>query len=137
MSSSKRATLRWTGQGDVFVGQSGQAPEVTLDSDGGAGPSPMDAVLLGVMTCMSIDVRMILEKGRVPLESLDLDVVADRAENVPRYFTRMLMEFRLAGPGEENREKVQRAIDLSRDKYCSALHSLRSDLDLEITLAAV
>lgn len=137
MTSSKQAVLRWTGKGGVFLGQSDSAPEITLDSDGAEGPSPMDAVLLGVMACMAIDVRMILEKGRVPLESLEVATSADRAEEPPRYFTRMLMTFRLSGPGEENRDKVQRAIDLSRDKYCSALHSLRPDLDLEIRIGTL
>lgn len=97
----------------------------------------MDAVLLGVMACMASDVRMILEKGRVPLTSLEIDAVADRAEDPPRYFTRILMTFALSGPGEENRKKVERALDLSRDKYCSVLHSLRPDLDVEIRIESL
>jgi putative redox protein len=107
---------------------------MTLDSAAGVGPSPMDALLLGVMTCMAIDIRMILEKGRVPLQSLEMDTEADRAEDPPRYFTSLRMVFRLTGPGEENRGKVQRAVELSRDKYCSALNSLRPDLDLELRI---
>jgi len=137
MISSKRATLRWTGEGDVFLGQSGSSPEITLDGTDVLGPSPMDAVLLGVMTCMGVDIRMILEKGRVPFESLEMDAEAHRAETPPKYFTRLLLSLRLIGPGEENRDKVQRAIELSRDKYCSALNSLRPDLDLEIRIEAL
>jgi len=95
----------------------------------------MDAVLLGVMACMGIDVLMILEKGRVPLDSLEVEAVADRMEEPPRYFRRIELIYRLEGPGEENRAKVERAIELSREKYCSVLHSLRTDLDLEIRIA--
>jgi putative redox protein len=137
MSSSKKATLRWTGDGDVFVGQSGSGPEMTLDGGSTVGLTPMDTVLLAVMTCMAIDIRMILEKGRVPIQSLELTAEADRAESAPRFYTRLLMGVRLAGPGEENRDKVQRSLDLSRDKYCSVLHSLRSDLEVEIRIDAL
>jgi putative redox protein len=137
MNSSKQATLRWTGEGDVFVGRSGSGPELNLDGGAVAGPSPMDALLLGVMACMAIDVRMILEKGRVPFDSLELLAEADRAESPPRYFTRLLLDFRLSGVGEGNREKVQRAADLSRDNYCSALNSLRPDLDIEIRIGSL
>jgi len=137
MSSSKRARLLWSGAGDAFEGSVGSGPEVVLDGDGEAGPSPMDAVLLGVMACMGIDVRMILEKGHVPLDSLQLEAEAERAEEAPRYYRRIELVYRLKGPGEENRARVERAVELSRDRYCSALHSLRSDLDLEIRIEAL
>ena len=137
MSSSKRARLRWSGSGDVFEGSVGDGPSVVLDGSATEGASPMDAVLLGVMACMGIDVLMILEKGRVPLDSLQVEAEGERMDDPPRYFRRMELVYRLEGPGEENRSKVERAIDLSRDKYCSVLHSLRSDLELEIRIESL
>ena len=86
---------------------------------------------------MAIDVQMILEKGRVPLESLELTVEGQRREEPPRYFEDARMVFRLRGPATGDAAKVQRAIDLSRDKYCSVLHTLRPDLSLGIELEYV
>jgi putative redox protein len=137
MTSSKRAVLRWTGEGDVFSGRSGDGPEMTLDSDAVAGPSPTEALVLALMACMGIDIRMILEKSRVPLEALEVRAETVRAPDPPRRFVRIDMVFRLEGPGADDSPKVQRALDLSKDKYCSVLHTLRSDLDLSFSVEGV
>lgn len=130
--SIKHVRLDWSGQGLTFRGSAKGGPEVVIDSDGQAGPSPMDALLLGVAGCMGVDVVMILEKGRVPLESLSVEVEGDRAEEPPKRYTAIRMTYRMAGPGPEHRAKVDRAVELSRDRYCSVLHSLRTDLDVDI-----
>lgn len=137
MSSSKEAILRWTGQGDAFVGSAGSGPEVTIDGSATAGTSPMDSVLLGLMACMAIDVLMILEKGRVPVDSMVIRAEADRAPEPPRYYTRIRLTYVLDGPSADQRTKIDRAIRLSREKYCSVLHSLRQDLELEILVEGV
>lgn len=86
---------------------------------------------------MAIDVKTILDKGRVPLTGLDVRVEAERAEDPPRRFTAARLVFRLEGPTKAHSAKIRRAVDLSRDKYCSVLHTLRPDLhlafDTEIT----
>lgn len=130
--SSKTVTLDWTGEGLVFRGAADRGSELVVDSAGRAGPSPMDALLFGVAGCMGIDVVMILEKGRVPLESLSVEVEGDRAEDPPKRYTAIRMTYRIAGPGPEQHGKVHRAVELSRERYCSVLHSLRTDLDLDI-----
>jgi len=137
MTSSKQATLRWTGQGDVFTGRSGSGPEVTIDGDSKAGPSSTESLLMGLMGCMAIDVLLILQKGRVDVGSLE--VLADSARNPepPRYFTRIRLTFVLEGVPAEARPKVDRAIELSSDKYCSVLHSLRQDLVFETVVEGV
>lgn len=132
--ATKSVTLEWEGQGLSFRGGTPQGPAVIVDSDGVRGPSPMDAVLLGVAGCMAVDVVMILEKGRVPLTSLSIEVEGDRAEEPPRRYTAIRMTYHIAGPEPEQHGKVQRAVDLSRDRYCSVLHSLRQDLDLDIRI---
>jgi len=124
--------LDWTGEGLRFAGGTPAGPQLVIDSDGKAGPSPTDALLMGVAGCMGVDVVMILEKGRVPLTSLSVEVEGDRAEDPPRRFTAIRMTYRIAGPKEEHRRKVERAVELSRDRYCSVLHSLRTDLDVDI-----
>lgn len=134
MSSRRGVTLRWSGQGDLFHGLGAADLEIPLDGDSERGPSPTEALLMSLAACMGVDVRMILEKSRVPLETLEVEVEGERAPEPPRRFTRILLIYRLRGPSEEDEPKLQRAIDLSRDKYCSVLHTLREDLELEIVV---
>ena len=137
MNSSREGILRWTGEGLAFTGRVGSGPTVTVDGDGKAGPSSMDSLLLGLMGCMSIDVLTILQKGRVEVTSLETRVEAERAPEPPKYFTRVRLTFSLEGPSPEERGKVDRAIELSREKYCSVFHSLRPDLEFETVVEGV
>jgi putative redox protein len=86
---------------------------------------------------MGVDVRTILEKSRVPLESLEVEVEGDRAESAPRKFEAIRLTYRLRGPAEEDRPKVERAVRLSREKYCSVLHSLRPDIDVDVRVERI
>lgn len=137
MSTPKEGVLRWTGEGLVFSGQVGSGPTVTIDGDAKAGPSSTDSLLLGLMGCMSIDVLTILQKGRVTVNALETRVEAERAPDPPKYFTRVRLTFVLEGPSPEERPKVDRAIELSREKYCSVFHSLRPDLEFETSVEGV
>lgn len=131
---SKRIVLRWTGQGDAFVGGVQGGVEVPIDGDGQTGPSPMDALLLSLAGCMGADVLMILRKGRVPVTTLEVDVEGDRRDEPPRRYTALRLVYRISGPGAEHEAKLERAVALSRDRYCSVMHSLRPDLDVEIDI---
>ncbi|MCH7856441.1 MAG: OsmC family protein [Gemmatimonadetes bacterium] len=137
MSPPKEGVLRWTGEGLAFSGQIGSGPTVTIDGDSKAGPSSTDSLLLGLMGCMSIDVLLVLQKGRVTVNSLETRVEAERAPEPPKYFTRVRLTFVLDGPSPQERSKVDRAIELSREKYCSVLHSLRPDLEFETVVEGV
>ncbi len=130
--ADKHVVLRWSGEGDLFEGGAPGGPTIRLDGGSAAGPSPMDGLLLSLAACMGIDIRMILDKGRVPIEALDILVEGDRADEAPRRFTRVALMVRLRGPAEEHEGKILRAIELSREKYCSVFHTLRPDLDVEI-----
>ncbi|MEJ2538719.1 MAG: OsmC family protein [Gemmatimonadota bacterium] len=132
--SDKSVSLRWTGEGLRFVGGAAGGPEIQLDSAGAEGPSPMDALLLSVAGCMAIDVVMILQKGRVPLTSMEIEVEGDRAQEPPRRFTAVRIVYRIGGLRKEHHARAQRAVELSRDRYCSVLHTLRSDVDLDIRI---
>ena len=130
--ATRSVELHWTGAGLHFRGGGEGGPEIDLDSDGEAGPSPTQALLLSLGACMGIDVVMILEKGRVPLESLAMSLEGDRAEDPPRRYTAIRLVYRLTGPQPEHAQKVDRAVRLSRDKYCSVYHTLRPDIEWEI-----
>lgn len=129
----RTASLRWTGEGLAFEGTSGTAgPDriVAIDGDGGTGPAPMELLLLSLGGCMAIDVRVILERSRVALTSLELEVEGDRRPVEPKAYQSIRMHFRLEGPAENDRAKVERAIRLSEEKYCSVHHTLRPDLEI-------
>ncbi len=137
MSSSSEVLLKWSGEGLVFHGGVEGGPQISLDSASREGPSPMQLLLLSVAGCMGIDIRMILEKSRVPLESLELRVEGDRAPSDPRKFEAIRLSFMLAGPGEEHQGKIDRAVQLSKDKYCSVLHSLHPAITLDFRVHRV
>lgn len=105
--------------------------EIIFDSDSQAGPSPPQAVAMALAGCMAIDVADIVLKGRHPLKGLDARIVGERAPDPPRRFTRFTLHFEVTGNVPAH--AIERAIQLSRDKYCSVWHSLRQDLALETT----
>ncbi len=130
---AKRVRLDYTGRDLVFEGQwSDTGQRLVIDSGSKAGPSPMDALLLSLAACMAIDVRMILEKSRVPLSSLTVYADGRRRTSDPRRFVEIGLWYVMDGPQPDDAKKVQRAIDLSREKYCSVLHSLDPDIALAI-----
>ena len=114
----------------VFAGSSGEA-RMTLDSAGVAGPSPMQALAFGFAACMSMDVVYILRKGRHDLRGLRADLRGERASSEPRRFTAFTLNFTVNG--DIPNDAVERAIGLSRDKYCSVWHSLRQDIPLTVS----
>src|SRR5262249_50256119 len=111
----------------VFAGKSGEA-RMTLDSASGAGPSPMQALAFALTACMAMDVVHILKKGRHDLRGVRADLVGNRAETEPRRFTQI--ELRFTVTGSVPADQVERAIQLSKDRYCSVWHSLREDIRL-------
>lgn len=118
----------------VFTGTSGSTM-MTLDSASAAGPSPMQALGFALAGCMAMDVVHVLTKGRHDLKGLKVGLIGERAEQEPRRFLRVALHFTLAG--NVPHAPVQRAIDLSRDKYCSVWHSLRLDIELNVTFEVV
>ena len=112
----------------VFAGQSGEASMV-LDSAGVAGPSPVQALAFALAGCMGMDVVYILQKGRHELRGLKVSLVAERAPGDPHRVTSVKADF--AVTGAVPKDQVQRAIDLSHEKYCSVWHSMRQDIPFE------
>ena len=108
----------------VFAGQSGAASMV-LDSAGEAGPSPVQALAFALAACMGMDVVHILKKGRYDLHGLRVALTGERAPDDPHRFTSVTLDFAVTGPVPK--DQIQRAIDLSHEKYCSVWHSMRQD----------
>jgi putative redox protein len=118
-----KARIKWV-EDRTFVGESGSGHKVVLGTAHGPegrtpGPSPMEMVLIGTGGCSAYDVVHILEKGREAVEDCVVELDADRAEKEPKVFTRIHMHFIVKGRGLAP-AKVQRAIELSIEKYCSA-----------------
>lgn len=134
MKADKEVRLSWTGSGLVFDGGPVGGPQLVVDGDSATGPSPMDLVLVGVAACMAIDVKVILEKGRVPFDALDVTARGERRDRPPRHYGALQLVFEVKGVPPGSRTKVARAIELSREKYCSVLFSLRRDLELETVI---
>ncbi len=124
-----RAELVWE-HDLVFSGNSGDVA-LTVDSTSTEGPSPMQALAFGLLGCMAMDVLHVIQKGRFPLRGLRADFLGERAPEEPRRFTTITLHFSVTG--EVPDEKVERAIALSREKYCSVWHSMRQDIDLKTT----
>lgn len=118
-----KARIKWIEE-RTFVGESGSGHKLVLGTASGPegrtpGPSPMELMLIGAGGCSAYDVVHILEKGREAIEDCTLELDAERAEEDPRVFTRIHMHFVVKGRGLSEK-KVERAIALSLEKYCSA-----------------
>ena len=111
----------------IFEGHSGEAT-ITLDSSGKAGPSPVQALALALAGCMGMDVVHILTKGRHVLRGLKVAMTAERAQDNPHRITAVAVEFTVTG--SVPKDQIQRAIDLSHEKYCSVWHSMRQDIPI-------
>lgn len=107
---------------------------VLIDGDGQAGITPVETLAVSLAGCMGSDVVDILGKMRVDLEALTVRVEGDRRPEPPRRYTAMRLVFGVTGVPESDADKLQRAVDLSRDRYCSVLHTLSPDLDVVIRI---
>jgi putative redox protein len=104
---------------------------LTIDSAGLAGPSPMQALAIALAGCMEMDLIHILQKGRHDLRGLRAQLIGHRAPEDPRRFTEVALHFTVTGSVPP--PAVQRAIDLSREKYCSVWSSMRQDIRFDVT----
>ena len=124
-------------EGMTFVAESGSGHAVVFDASpdvGGRdlGPRPMELVLMGAGGCSAIDVVHILRKSRQPVTGCTVDLEADRAPDDPKVFTRIHLHYVVTGKGL-NPAQVERAVKLSKEKYCSA--SIMLAKTAEITTA--
>ena len=123
------ADLTWIG--DLKFAGVSAATSLTLDGDSVAGPSPVQALAFALASCMATDVVFILTKGRHPLSAMRARLTAQRAQQDPHRFVKVDLRFDIEGAVPP--EAVERAVSLSREKYCSVWHSLNHDIDFQVT----
>lgn len=117
----KTGTLTWI-EGMQFVGRVNSGHGIVIDTAGGAGPSPMELLLMGVMGCTGMDVLSILKKKRQNVTGLKIAANGQQAETPPNYYTEIELEY--VAYGDIDEEALRRAIELSETKYCSAMANL-------------
>jgi putative redox protein len=127
------ATVRWTRQMQ-FTGTGADGATITMDArpehgGQGAGPSPMEAVLLALGGCTGMDVISVLNKMRAGLDGLEIRITAERAEEHPKVFTRIGLEYVFTGAALRP-DQVTRAVELSQTRYCSVSAMLRWGAEL-------
>jgi putative redox protein len=101
--------------------------------DGTNGFSPKALLLSGLAGCTGIDIVDVLEKMRVPFSDLEMEVEAEQTEEHPRVFKTIHILYSIKA-GEENRDKVKKAIDLSLDKYCGVAAMLKKNSSIQYTI---
>ena len=116
--------VRWIDGGMSFLAETGSNHAVVMDGAPEAGgrnlaPRPMELLLAGAGGCTAFDVVTILKKGRHAVTGCEVSLQAERAETDPKVFTRIHFHFRVSGK-QLKPEAVARAIELSKEKYCSA-----------------
>jgi len=128
-----RARVKWLDHMS-FVGESASGHSVVMDGapeHGGRdlGLRPMEMLLLGMGGCTAFDVVMMLQKARQNVTSVEVELDATRATEVPQVFTRIHVRFLITGDGLSDKQ-VDRAVSLSADKYCSATKMLEKTADI-------
>ncbi len=138
-----KTRVKWV-EGVTFVAETGSGHAVVIDGApeyGGRnlGPRPMELVLIGTVACTAFDVVTILRKARQPVVDCIVEAEAERAPTDPKVFTRLHLRYRVFGDGL-NPVQVERAIRLSKEKYCSASIMLAKTAeityDLDVSPAA-
>ena len=128
-----KARIKWIEKAS-FVAESGSGHALVIDGapeHGGRnlGVRPMEAVLMGVGACTAFDVVSILKKSRQRVTDCVVELEADRADQPPKVFTRIRMVYRVSGT-DLDPSRVERAVTLSAEKYCSATAMLRDRVDI-------
>jgi putative redox protein len=127
-----RVHVKWTGGHQFDTGRHG-GPVARLDGSAKTGQSPPEALLSALASCSAVDVVDILAKRRTPVSSLEVDVIGERVDAIPRRFKHITLGFRISGDGID-RAQAERAISLAVTKYCSVRDSLREDIAVDWTL---
>lgn len=120
---TKKARVKWAGD-MTFVGESPSGHAVVMDAGSAVGGldhgiRPMEMLLLGLGGCSSVDVLMILKKARQNVIDAWVEIDGERADDIPKYFKAIHMHFVIKGADIDPR-RVEQAIKLSKEKYCSA-----------------
>jgi len=121
------AKVTWQKEGLRFVGHIDGSPDVIMDGENG--PTPMELVLMALGGCTGMDVISILQKMRQDVKDFEVNLSAERAQEHPKIFTRINLEYVVYGSNiEEN--SLKRAIELSQEKYCGVGNMLKKAAEI-------
>ena len=128
-----KVRIKWLEQ-RTFEAETGSGHTVTMDGPPDHGgrelaARPMEMVLVGLGGCSAFDVVEILEKSRQKVTQCQIQIDAERADEIPAVFTKIHMHFIFAGD-ELNEKHVKRAVELSVEKYCSVVKMLRTNVEV-------
>ncbi len=124
-----KAEVKWIGE-ELFMGTSESGHTIVLDANAGAlAPSPLENVLISLGACSSVDVVSILEKARQDVTGCKVEIQATRVDSVPKLFSDIHLHFVIEG-NEVNEKHVERAVNLSADKYCSVALMLNKAVNI-------
>jgi putative redox protein len=123
--------------GEVFEGVSENGNTILFDADAAHahGPSPLEAVLMALCACTSVDVVSILKKKRQVLTGLRVSAMAEQAEKPPRVFTKIVLTYAVSG--KLSRKAVEVAVSLSKNTYCSVSKMLEKSAKIEYEIVFV
>jgi putative redox protein len=127
------ASAEWK-QGMLFEGRTQSGHSFTFDANAThvSGASPMEMVLAALCACTSVDVVSILEKKREPVTGLTVSADAEQAGGPPRVFTRIHLTYRITG--KVTATAAERAVSLSKNKYCSVSQMLQKAVDISYSI---
>jgi putative redox protein len=135
-----KVRTKWV-EGVSFVGEAGSGHAIVIDGAPEAGGRnrgmrPMEILLLGAAACTAFDLVLILKKARQPIADCTVEAEADRAATVPKVFTKIHLKYTVAGHGLDP-ARVEQAVKLSKDKYCSATQMLAKTAEITYEIAIV
>lgn len=131
--------VSWLGNGGMaFTAETGSGHRVTMDGPPEAGgknsaPRPMELILAGTGGCSAFDVVLILQRSRQEISACDVQLTAERAETEPKVFTKINLHFTVKGKNLDL-AKVERAVKLSHEKYCSATTMLAKTAEITYSI---
>lgn len=111
----------------TFTGQNPHGHAVQLSGNQSAA-SPMEAVLMAVAGCSAIDIELLLDKMRQPLDKLEVEVLGERVDDVPAVFHTITIHYKIFGDVKD--AKAQKAVDMSIEKYCSVSQMLQASVKI-------
>jgi putative redox protein len=130
-----KATVVWEPSEDglSFAGEMDNGHKLNLDGNG-KNLSPMEAVLISVGACSSVDVVEIMRKSRQLMHGCYCELEAEKAESAPRKFTKIHAHFVVQG-NDINEKHLARAVQLSTEKYCSVMLMLTGNVSITTSFA--
>jgi len=129
VANTSRGILTW--EKDLVFTARIRGYAIDFDAEAKEGCIPTDSLLMSIPGCLAIDLALFLKKMKVDINKLDIETIGERNPVPPKYFKAVQMNIRIAGKGITPK-KLDRAISLSQEKYCSVYHSIRKDMEVKI-----